>query len=151
MPSGYYKVKWFYQYSRGHFLYPIYLSDFSGILLGTNIFKRMSMSVLLNLLCPGNIIWHHRTWSTLVQVMACCLLPKPVLTCCQLKPQGQTSVKLEWKHKHFHSRNTFENVVCKIVAILLTHWGWVTHICVSKLSILGSDNGLSPGRCQAII
>ena len=34
---------------------------------------------------------------------------------------------------------------------LLTHWGRVTHICVSKLSILGSDNGLSPGRRQAII
>ena len=25
------------------------------------------------------------------------------------------------------------------------------HICVSKLSILGPDNGLSPGRRQAII
>ena len=34
---------------------------------------------------------------------------------------------------------------------ILTHWGRVTHICVSKLSILGSDNGLSPGRRQAII
>ena len=33
----------------------------------------------------------------------------------------------------------------------LTRWGWVMHICVSKLSILGSDNGLSPGRRQAII
>ena len=33
----------------------------------------------------------------------------------------------------------------------LTHWGRVTHICVSKFSILGSDNGLSPGRRQAII
>ena len=32
-----------------------------------------------------------------------------------------------------------------------THWGQVTHICVSKLSITDSDNGLSPGRCQAII
>ena len=27
----------------------------------------------------------------------------------------------------------------------------MTHICVSKLTILGSDNGLSPGRRQAII
>ena len=26
------------------------------------------------------------------------------------------------------------------------HWGRVTHICVSKLTIIGSDNGLSPGR-----
>ena len=33
----------------------------------------------------------------------------------------------------------------------LTHWGRVTHICVSKLTIIGSDKGLSPGRRQAII
>ena len=34
---------------------------------------------------------------------------------------------------------------------LLTQWGWVTHICISKLTTIGSDNGLSCGRCQAII
>ena len=33
----------------------------------------------------------------------------------------------------------------------LTHWGRVTHICISKLTIIGSDNGLSPERRQAII
>ena len=38
------------------------------------------------------------------------------------------------------------NVVCS-----LTHWGRVTHICVSRQIIIGSDNGLSPGRRQAII
>ena len=27
----------------------------------------------------------------------------------------------------------------------------MTHICVSNLTIIGSDNGLSPARCQAII
>ena len=32
---------------------------------------------------------------------------------------------------------------------MLTHWGRVTHIC--KIIIIGSDNGLSPGRRQAII
>ena len=37
------------------------------------------------------------------------------------------------------------------VAISLTHWGRVTQICVSKLTIIGSDNGLSPGRRQVII
>ena len=31
----------------------------------------------------------------------------------------------------------------------LTHWGRVMHIC--KLTITGSDNGLSPGQHQAII
>ena len=35
--------------------------------------------------------------------------------------------------------------------IILTHWGRVTHICVSKLTIINSDNGLSPNRRQAII
>ena len=35
--------------------------------------------------------------------------------------------------------------------IELTHWGRVTYICVSKLATIGSDNGLSPGRRQAII
>ena len=33
----------------------------------------------------------------------------------------------------------------------LTHWGRVTHICVSTLTIIGSDNVLLPGRSQAII
>ena len=32
----------------------------------------------------------------------------------------------------------------------LTHWGRVTHICVGNLTIIGSDNGLSPGQRQAI-
>ena len=27
----------------------------------------------------------------------------------------------------------------------------MTHICFSKLTIIGSDNGLWPGRCQAIV
>ena len=38
-----------------------------------------------------------------------------------------------------------------LVAMISTHWGRVTHICVSKLTIIGSDNGLWPGWRQAII
>ena len=41
--------------------------------------------------------------------------------------------------------------VCYWPIFRLTHWGRVTHICVAKLTIIGSDNGLSPGRHQAII
>ena len=33
----------------------------------------------------------------------------------------------------------------------LIHWSRVTHICVCNLTIIGSDNGLSPDRRQAII
>ena len=39
----------------------------------------------------------------------------------------------------------------KNVQNILTHWGSVTHICVVKQNIIGSDNGLSPGQRQAII
>ena len=38
-----------------------------------------------------------------------------------------------------------------VTAQMLTHWGRVTHICVGKLTIIDSDNGLSPGRRQSII
>ena len=33
----------------------------------------------------------------------------------------------------------------------LTHWDQVTRLYVGKLTIIGSDNGLSPRRRQAII
>ena len=55
-----------------------------------------------------------------------------------------THYSCHWKHnrcKHF----------CRTLQCMLTHWGRVTHICVSDLTIIGSDNGLSPGRRQAII
>ena len=44
-------------------------------------------------------------------------------------------------------------ILCNTDTILqpLTHWGRVTHIWVSELTIIGSDNGLSPSRRQAII
>ena len=52
-------------------------------------------------------------------------------------------------------RNEFEKNTFKITVTFpgtsdLTHWGQVTHICVSKLTIV-SYNGLSPCRRQAII
>ena len=36
-------------------------------------------------------------------------------------------------------------------AYQLTHWGPVMDIYVRKLTIIGSDNGLLPGWCQALI
>ena len=35
--------------------------------------------------------------------------------------------------------------------MILNHWGRVTHMCVINVTIIGSDYGLLPGRCQAII
>ena len=59
------------------------------------------------------------------------------------------------KHAWKLSQQNFKNLVKWVITIIrrepLTHWGRVTHICVVKLTIIGSDNGLSPGRRQAII
>ena len=44
--------------------------------------------------------------------------------------------------KHFHLTTS---------SCCITHWGQVTYIWVSKLTIIGSDNGLSPGWRNAII
>ena len=43
------------------------------------------------------------------------------------------------------------NYLAKSLLWWLTHCGRVTHICVGELTIIGSDNGLSPERRQAII
>ena len=48
------------------------------------------------------------------------------------------------------SRKWFSNKM-NVFIPLLTHWGQVMHICVRNQTIIGSDNGLSPGRRQAII
>ena len=48
-----------------------------------------------------------------------------------------------------HQKTKLKTVVT--IFTLLTHWGRMTHICVRRLTIIGSDNGLSPDRRQAII
>ena len=66
------------------------------------------------------------------------------LSCCDM-------CKIDWIII-VHVRATYMITRFRLWAhILLTHWGRVTHICVNKLTIIGSDNGLSPGRHQAII
>ena len=52
---------------------------------------------------------------------------------------------------HFVWSHTMCAMIQVFAMILLTHWGRVTHICVSNLTITGPDNGLSPGRRQDII
>ena len=87
-----------------------------------------------------------------------------MLDFCQLNRQQQISVQHDSKYNSFHNEYKPKNAVCNMAAIFptsvceydgllecLTNWGRVTHICVSKLTIIGSDNGLSPGRRQAII
>ena len=55
------------------------------------------------------------------------------------------------KHQYMVLRMTQLLCMYAWYELILTHWGRVTHICVGNLTIIGSDNGLSPGRRQAII
>ena len=43
------------------------------------------------------------------------------------------------------------NLSISNICLSLTHWGRVMYIFISALAMIGSDNGLSPGRRQAII
>ena len=58
---------------------------------------------------------------------------------------------------HSFKQKSHKNYVCYLIPgygfvdTSLTYWGRLTPISVSKLTIIGSDNGLSPGRRQAII
>ena len=55
-----------------------------------------------------------------------------------------------WSHEKSHSASSV-NMNENKPALWLTYRRPVTHKSVSKLTIIGSDNGLSPGRHQAII
>ena len=70
------------------------------------------------------------------------------------------NIDVKW---HFIHQTPFVKLTDKACKILsssqnvdhfvqaLTHWGRATHICISKVTIIASDNGLSPCRHQAII
>ena len=62
----------------------------------------------------------------------------------------QAETKFTKVTQNYSERNTNKQRHTMYI-IALTHWGRVTHICVSKRTIIGSDTGLSPVRLQAII
>ena len=74
-------------------------------------------------------------------------------------PTGSRPTTLEEDREHFvnfmftiwDSRHEDLQLFWLSFKHCLTHWGRVTHICVSDLTSIGSDNDLSPGGRQAII
>ena len=60
----------------------------------------------------------------------------------------ENDVHLQWRY----SMGIFVQSLPVVILYLdsLTLWGQVTHICVGNLTIIGPDNGFSPGRSQAI-
>ena len=120
------------------------------------------MEDIINSLWPSDAIWQHSTDSTLDHGMACCLTaPSHYLTNVDLSvgsndnhPQAinqskrDTSIINSWVSFKITSLNFFIQIT---PANELTHWGRVTHIFVKKLTIIGSNNGLSPSGHQAIL
>ena len=90
---------------------------------------------MLNKTIEISVIWHAVIWNFLEQI----------------------SVEVDTKYDNFHLwkclwKYCLQNVGhIVLVSMYLTHWGRVKHIWVGKLAIIGSYNGLSPGRRQAII
>ena len=71
---------------------------------------------------------------------------------------GYISICTTWKvicpvgHMTTEIYMTRDNIyMTQVCGHASTHWGRVTLIFVSRLTIIGSDNGLLPGRRQAII
>ena len=58
---------------------------------------------------------------------------------------------LRCHHAHYDVIAMLDHTLLYWDLTVLTHWGRVLHKCISKVAIIGSDNGLSPGRRQAII
>ena len=72
---------------------------------------------------------------TIVSVMCACIMIPFVVWCSVMNFFMSRLWLVVWRHQ----------------VITLSHWGRVTHTCVSKLTNIGLDSGLSPGRRQAII
>ena len=76
------------------------------------------------------------------------------LFCDRRIPLTKTSWCFLWSAPEQTVEQTMETrVIWDAISLIMTSlWGRVTHICAKKPSlIIGSDNGFSPTRCQAII
>ena len=94
-------------------------------------------------------VTHHASWSNESVILAISFFNQQCIL--------GNCISILWMYSIYNSLRTsvpwiqHKAIICKTTAMILTHWGRVTQICVSKLTIIGSDNGLWPGRRQAII
>ena len=80
---------------------------------------------------------------------------KCIWKCCQLHDghffQAGLNVSTLCVGIYFSKQKYIRNFLSFLDTGMLNYWGRVTNICVGKLTIISSDNGLLPGRRQAII
>ena len=116
---------------------------------------------------PPRFVKQQYLWNIAIQPAVCCYNSWANLPCSGCSPLGENCCEtglLEAKSCHdtnfFYHWCTGDFVMTASCAACddhisiyiqwLTHWGRVTHICANKRTIMNSDNGLSPGRRQAI-
>ena len=90
-----------------------------------------------------NLPWRHYITSLCVH--------KNIHKRCRLSSDKNSVLQTTDTMSHAEKQGMEEKWICLTTTCVLTHWGRVTHICVGKLTIIGSDNGLAPDRRQAII
>ena len=94
---------------------------------------------------PGPVRTHYHILWHVIQVIQCDIILHTTL-------QWQRwDIRIDFDLILYGWMTVFPKENTGIHDSILTHWGRVTHIFVSKLPIIGSDNGLSPDRRQAII
>ena len=87
-------------------------------------------------------------------VLLVCVAKIPITAKCHwhLGSQSNKSPDLvDVNISRFPYNSVWHNLIYSVMIAQLTHCGRVMHKCVRKLAIIGSDNGLSPDRRQAII
>ena len=76
------------------------------------------------------------------------------ISCCPISNKSLLVPIMAWHRTHApsHYLNRWCTVYWRVcVSLGLGGWARLVHIYVSNLTIISSDNGLLPGRCQAII
>ena len=101
-----------------------------------------------------SIPWHHHEW-----LFICCLMCLIVLN--SLRPGPWFNIKMssyQYRKSHCGDKTVvrssyLHNGISYTGKMTSLYWfsPQVRHICISDLTIFGSDNGLSPGWCHAII
>ena len=99
-------------------------------------------------------VYPSTKWTPWTEMWACLFPTMTVVCCCNVPLPGHMFVVCHSKRglgllACFRDVNKSNDVSGGNES--WTHWGRVTHISVGKLTIIGSDNGLSPRRHQAII
>ena len=126
-------------------------------------FHQQSLTLLVFFYFPGRMTSHNSSIILIWSWNMCCvfkiMFPKPfIFKSFLFEDKGQPKLLMTTLLETIFENIYFHWFFLHITFFLwfmfchsLTHWGRVTHICVGINTNIGSDNGLSPGRRQAII